>query len=292
VPAVHVVVGKGEIVAPKNSGGVRQEDDGPYDLDSRLIHAMAALETALKAKYSRPHRARGSGGRRNEETFGELVQSAIRDGISTEVGAELETLWRIRSVLAHENQAGRPPISATLPGVVRAEQLGEEVLGEPVARLATFCPKPPTVVTTTGDAQLGEVVAMMAEQDFTSVPVVDDEGRCVALLTTQDIAHWLGRHLGRDGIVENTSVAEVMHLAGDDYVFVPRNLPQREARRRFVDHSQRTGAPLMAMLVTMNGSASEPLLGIVTPWDLPYLTPPVFDRALAGADVEKSAAEV
>jgi hypothetical protein len=32
----------------------------------------------------------------------------------------------------------------------------------------------------------------------------------------------------------------------------------------------------MAMLVTKTGAASEPLLGIVTPWDLPYLTPPVF----------------
>jgi hypothetical protein len=32
----------------------------------------------------------------------------------------------------------------------------------------------------------------------------------------------------------------------------------------------------MAMLVTKTGSASEPLLGIITPWDLPYLTPPVF----------------
>lgn len=278
-------------MTPKNSVTGRQEDQGPYDLDSRLIHAMSALESGLKKKYSRPHRAGGHGGRRNEETFGELVQSAISDGMSTEVGAELETLWRIRSVLAHENRAGRPPIAATLTGVVRAEQLGEEVLGEPVARLAAFCPKPPTVVTTTGDAQLGEVVAMMAERDFTSVPVVDGGDRCVALLSTQDIAHWLGRHLDRDGIVENTSVAEVMHLVGDDYVFVPRNLPQREARRRFVDHSQRTGAPLMAMLVTMTGSASEPLLGIVTPWDLPYLTPPVFDRSITVEDDERNAAE-
>lgn len=275
----------------KNSVPGRQEDQGPYDLDSRLIHAMSAMELGLKKKYSRPHRSGGHGGRRNEETFGELVQSAIKDGMSTEMGAELETLWRIRSVLAHENRSGRPPISATLTGVVRAEQLGEEVLGEPVARLASFCPKPPTVVTTTPEASLGEAVALMADRDFTSMPVVDEEGRCVALLSTQDIAHWLGRHLDRDGIVENTSVTEVMHLAGDDYIFVPRNLPQREARRRFVDHSQRTGAPLMAMLVTMTGSASEPLLGIVTPWDLPYLTPPVFDRSLAIEDDEKSAAD-
>jgi hypothetical protein len=37
----------------------------------------------------------------------------------------------------------------------------------------------------------------------------------------------------------------------------------------------------MAMLVTKTGSASEPLLGIVTPWDLPYLTPPVFGSSEA-----------
>lgn len=269
----------------------RWEDHGPYDLDSRLIHAMSALESGLRVKYSRSHRAMRSRGGRNEESFGELVQIAISDGMSTEVAAELETLWRIRSVLAHENRTGRPPVKATLAGVVRAEQLGEKVLGAPVARLSAYCPKPPTIITTSPEASLGEAVAMMAERDFTSVPVVGDEGRCVALLTTQDIAHWLGRHLDRDGIVENTSVAEVMHLAGDDYVFVPRNLPQREARRRFVDHSQRTGAPLMAMLVTITGSASEPLLGIVTPWDLPYLTPPVFALPLVGEQIDADTRE-
>jgi CBS domain-containing protein len=250
----------------------------PYDLDSRLIHAMSALESGLRMRYAKPHRKNGPGGKRNEESVGELLQSAIAAGMSTELSAEIETLWRIRSILAHENRTGRPPVSATLPGVVRAEQLAEVVLGEPVARLSAFCPKPPTVITTTAEASLGDSVMLMAERDFTSIPVVDESGCCTALLTTQDIAHWLGRHLGRDGIVENTSVSEVMHLAGDDYLFVPWDLPQREARRRFVDHNETTGSPLMAMLVTKTGSASEPLLGIVTPWDLPYLTPPVFGR--------------
>jgi hypothetical protein len=38
--------------------------------------------------------------------------------------------------------------------VVRAEQLAEEVLGESVARLSAFCPKPQTVVTTSPEASL------------------------------------------------------------------------------------------------------------------------------------------
>jgi CBS domain-containing protein len=264
----------------KNRDSWARYEHSPYDLDSRLIHAMSALESGLRARYSRPHRRNGPGGKRSEESVGDLLQAAIGAGITTEIAAEIETLWRIRSMLAHENRTGRPPISATLPGVVRAEQLGEEVIGEPIARLSAFCTKPPMVATVSPEASLGDAVMLMAERDFTSMPVVDEGGCFVALLTTQDIAHWLGKHLGRDGIVENVEVNEVMHLAGDDYLFVPWDLPQREARRRFVDHNVRTGSPLMAMLVTKAGSASEPLLGIVTPWDLPYLTPPVFDPSV------------
>jgi hypothetical protein len=31
----------------------------------------------------------------------------------------------------------------------------------------------------------------------------------------------------------------------------------------------------MAMLITMTGKQHEPLLGILTPWDLPALTPAI-----------------
>jgi CBS-domain-containing membrane protein len=260
----------------------------PYDLDSRLIHAMSAIEQHLRVTYGR----RARNGRpdvrrdRNDESFSDLLQSGITAGaISTPTADELETLWRIRSVLAHENRLGRPPVTATLPGVVRAEQLGEQLRGEPLARLDSFAPSPPSVETVMPRTALGEAVTIMAKRDFTSLPVVDETERCIALLSTHDVAHWLGHHLGVDGIVENTTVENVMHLAGDDFAFVPRDLPQREARRRFVDHTQRTGAPLMALLITKQGTEREPLLGIVTPWDLPYLTPPAHERTAAAGSV-------
>jgi CBS domain-containing protein len=244
----------------------RSPSANPYDLDSRLIHAMSAIERTLRDEFARPHR--------DDESLSELLQQSIRAGrLSTPEVAELERLWQIRSILAHENRIGRPPIAATLAGVVRAEQLGEKLRGEALARLDTFAPTPPSVVTVEPVTSLGDAVTIMATNDFTSLPVVDPGSRCIALLSTHDVAHWLGHHLGQDGIVENTTVEHVMHLAGDDFVFVPRNLPQREARRCFVDHTQRTGAPLMALLITKQGTEREPLLGIVTPWDLPYLTP-------------------
>jgi CBS-domain-containing membrane protein len=253
------------------SNDMRQPPADPYDLDSRLIHAMSAVERTLRDEFARPHR--------DDEPLKDLLQQSIKAGrLSTPEVAELERLWQIRSILAHENRTGRPPIAATLPGVVRAEQLGEKLRGEPLARLDTFAPAPPSVVTVTPETSLGDAVTLMATNDFTSLPVVDTTSRCIALLSTQDVAHWLGHHLGKDGIVENTTVEHVMHLAGDDFVFVSRDLPQREARRRFVDHTQRTGAPLMALLITKQGTEREPLLGIVTPWDLPYLTPPAEVR--------------
>lgn len=241
---------------------------GPYDLDSRLIHAMSAIEQHLSATFRRPNRI--------DQSFGDLASAAVSAGaLSGPERDETLRLWDLRRLLAHGDAAGRPVARATLPAIVRAEQLFERLVGEPLARMDSFSRSRAEVTTVQPDTLIGAAAAEMAQHDFSALPVVDEEDRVVALLTGQDIAHWLGEHLNELGMIEDIPVRDVMNLADDDYAFAPRDLPQREARRRFVDHLEDRGVPLMALLITYRGTPKEPLLGIVTPWDLPYLTPGV-----------------
>ncbi len=248
-------------------------------ISERFVHAMSGIEQWLAAQYPIS--------RLTNPEFARRLSEALTDGaIDEREHRELSDLWKIRSILVHENYRGRPPVSTSLPGLVRTEHLLEKLTGT-IPRLDVFAKGANSVTVTRPRQPLGEVLAVMTHEDFSAVPVVDDEGRFIALLTSDDVVHWLAEHLEEHGIVEDVAVSELMHSAGPDFTFVARDMPQRDARRIFHRSADTNGAPLTAMLITMTGKAHEPLLGILTPWDLPQLTPaPFTTNATTAVEVE------
>jgi CBS domain-containing protein len=236
-------------------------------ISERFVHAMSGIEQWLVGQHPLP--------KLRDADFRRRLSEALQQGSVTKREYEqLDDLWKVRAILVHEYYQGRPPIAASLPGLVFAEQILEKLAGT-IARVDVFAKGPNTVTTARPADRLGEVLAVMRREDYSAVPVVDGDGCFMALLTNDDVVHWLAAHLGADGIgmVEDLPVNQVMHAGGPDFEFVPRSLPQREARRIFQRSADENGAPLMAMLITMTGKQHEPLLGILTPWDLPALTP-------------------
>jgi CBS domain-containing protein len=247
-------------------------------ISERFVHAMSGIEQWLAATFPLKHL--------NNPDFARRLSEAVQlQAISEHEYRELGDLWKVRGILVHEHYRGRPPISASLPGLVRVEHLLEQYTGT-IPRVSLLAKDRKSVTTTRPTARLGEALAVMREKDYSSLPVVDDHDRFIALLTNDDVVHWLADHLSEHGIVEEVPVAQVMHAGGPDVTFVPRDLPQRDARRIFQRSVDDHGAPLMAMLITMTGHAHEPLLGILTPWDLPQLTPAPFDARHAADESE------
>jgi CBS domain-containing protein len=238
-------------------------------ISERFVHAMSGIEQWLATRYPLK--------RLSNPEFARRLSEALTDGTIDEgQHRELVDLWKVRGILVHEIYRGRPPIAASLPGLVRAEHLLERLTGA-IPRVDVLARGANSVTVTRPTVGLGEALAVMTREDFSALPVVDDDGRFVALLTNDDIVHWLGHHLDEHGIVEEVPVADVMHAAGPDFTFVARDMPQRDARRIFHRSADESGVPLMAMLITKSGRAQEPLLGILTPWDLPQLTPAPFE---------------
>ncbi len=64
-----------------------------------------------------------------------------------------------------------------------------EAAGDPVSKWMT--PKPETVLP---DAPIGEVIRKMNQGGYRHLPVVDADGRPVAMLSVKNIVHWLVEH--------------------------------------------------------------------------------------------------
>ena len=124
---------------------------------------------------------------------------------------------------------------------------------------------------TVEDPVAGAASAMVA-RGFSQVPVYDGE-RFAGLMTTDDIARWLGRCVGDDRFnLQETPLTDVLACtaAEENVAFFPQDATLFEALEAF-QAGERSGRRLEAILITASGSPAEPLLGIITPLDIPTI---------------------
>ena len=102
------------------------------------------------------------------------------------------------AMLMREHDCGEIPVidPAEQPiGVVTDRDIVCRVVAEgknPMAYPAGICMSQP-VATVSMDAPLGDVVAMMEQHQVRRVPVVDERGRCVGMISQADVALMTGK---------------------------------------------------------------------------------------------------
>jgi len=100
--------------------------------------------------------------------------------------------------LMREHDCGEIPVidPAEQPiGVVTDRDIVCRVVAEgknPMAYPAGICMSQP-VATVSMDAPLSDVVAMMEQHQVRRIPVVDDRGRCVGMISQADVALTTGK---------------------------------------------------------------------------------------------------
>jgi predicted transcriptional regulator len=109
----------------------------------------------------------------------------------------------------------------------------------------------------------------MRERDHSQVPVFakkDFRG----LLTGNTIVRWLGSLTDAQcADVAATTVGEVLNSSEppDNFIFIGKNAAIVEAEDMLLKGIQ-DRREIDALLITENGSMNEPLLGIMTTWDI------------------------
>jgi predicted transcriptional regulator len=183
---------------------------------------------------------------------------------------QLKRYGDLRNSIVHHEYEEKQPIADPRQDVIdEFREIVESVTNPP--GLSPFLRE---VYTATPSDDIGEVVEKMETENFSQMPIIQDE-EVIAVLTTNTIARWVGAELHQDGsglLVTETRVGDVLpHTEREDnYTFVPRTANLYEAYQAFQIEQNMRELP-DAALITQNGRATESLLGIITPFDLPDL---------------------
>lgn len=240
------------------------------EANDRFLDAFEEVIRTLRARSSGPSR----------ESAKDAAFRAHRDGVIDGADARLlEDCCPLRHSLAHNRVQGRTMLIVSDDTLAAIEDLRRRLVGA-IATVDRFRKK---VVPIAPDATLAEASAAMKEHDYSALPVVSDDG-VHGLLSGNDIVWWLGSRLDELFLLDEVAVTEVMHAHTTvDYRLVRRDMPCYDVPGLFADALD-AGNVLGALLITATASAHEPLIGIVTPWDLSHIGR--VRRPVAGRSVE------
>jgi hypothetical protein len=187
------------------------------DLNSRLLDALTDIERHLFATYPTPDEG--------SDSFRDAASRAFRAGkLADRDLVDLQDLRDLRNLLSHSRWQGRTPVTASVAGVTRAEQLNEQLTGK-IPRIALLLASR-EVSTIAPTATVETALVTMQRHDYSCLPVVEPDVGFRGLLSSHDLVCWLGARLTTDLEITDIPVDRVMHTGGPDHRFARRDLTQ------------------------------------------------------------------
>lgn len=177
----------------------------------------------------------------------------------------LKRLGDLRNLFSHQDREMAIPSPSAIAEV---EQMANQLESPPLL-MSLFSMNVETC--SLGDP-VGKAARLMHEHVFSQLPVMDS-GRLVGLLTSETIARWLATKLkdGMDLVAEEPVESVLRHQESESkYKLVSRTATVFDGLKAF-DDALHKGDSLEALLITNSGSATEALLGISTPYDIPKM---------------------
>lgn len=155
----------------------------------------------------------------------------------------------------------------------------EEALEE-IKKYLDILKNPPKVIklfkrdvhTCSLNDSLSSVIKEMKDKIYTHIPVYDGN-QFLELLTESSIIYWIEKYIDEtwDLILENVKVKDVLtENPNDRYEFISQNTNIYEIKSMF-EENIKDGERLGALLITNLWKKEEPLVGIITAWDLPTI---------------------
>ena len=239
----------------KRTGGIGVSRDN----SRRFMNAFIGVEQELRSLI----------GAKTHKPFYTLVNAAAKmNDMVHDISDELKEYADLRNVIVHERRGEEPIAEPHVEIVERLEHIldllqkpptvGDEFLGE--------------VVTCTLEDKVGIAAKRMYKHSFSKIPVYDGD-TFKGLLTAEGITHWLGDRLDDESCtLADETVASVLAYVenGHTYRFVGKDWAVFRVIDFFEEASHK-GQRLQAVLITESGMESDPLLGIITVFDLPRI---------------------
>ena len=185
--------------------------------------------------------------------------------------SELVQFARLRNIIVHTVRDGYCMATPHQLAVEQIESIAEQLSNPPI--VADFMTEKPFFVRT--DDTLARVVQEFQLRGFMRCPVLDDRG-IVGLITAKSIARWFAtagydaqeQYLSIRGALLQPVAQFLQYCAADEFAIVPRGFMLPDVLYLFQKSIER-GKFLQSILVTVDGTARSPLVGIIAPSDLP-----------------------
>lgn len=193
-------------------------------------------------------------------SFYELVSNASRQNRYVYLNKDtFQILGDLRNFLSHGNQNDLVIVTD------EALKLIEDVHTQVLRPKTAFDIKSNDVAFFQESSTLAAILELIKIKDYTKFPVKNDEKEIVGLLTSNGITHWLSQHAeAKTFSIDDTTARDILALDENknNFSFIKQDATIYEAEAEFKDKN------IEALLVTQNGKNIEPILGIITRFDI------------------------
>lgn len=211
------------------------------------------------------------------ETFFQLIGKAEKkNAVVQHFADDLREYGELRNAIVHNRSPEQNAVIAEPHSFVVDRIAHIRTMLEHPKKLSSVM-MTPVFIANTGDL-LYPTAKRMLNYIYTHVPVYDEHGAFLGVLSETAILRWVGNRVQQGGqLKDDRLLAEItdwLDTSGNkynDFEFLPATTPVLDAKRRFeiaLEHGRRLGA----IFVTRTGKAAEPIQGIITAWDFPRLT--------------------
>ena len=242
----------------KNTAGQRFAEEQKLRAQT-FLEMYRVLEGLLEDKYDGEKRHSSS-----------VVMEYINDAESEPVRRQLNLCREIRNLLTHNADAAGG-------AVVEPSKAVLDSLYAIIDYVQT--PQPALKYATLGEQVLrtsyGEPVLLLMEKmrsrGFSHVPIIH-KGGIAGVFSVSSVFSFL-LEKGADALNENTRVNDFGKLValereyGEHFLVMPKTATYLDVRKQFEEDHTRNRR-LAAVFITEDGRPSQPLLGMITPWDV------------------------
>lgn len=196
-----------------------------------------------------------------------------RNSLVRQYYSDLSQFARLRNIMVHTMRDGYFMAEPHEHAVQKIEAIAEQLSNPPI--VADFMTPKPFYVRSFDP--ISRVVEEFKLRGFMRCPVIDEKG-IVGLITAKSVTRWLAiagydeseKYLSIQAALMQPVTMLLAFCAPDEFAIVPRGYTLPDVLYMF-QQGVAHGKYLQSILVTVDGTARSPLVGIIAPSDLPKL---------------------
>lgn len=232
-----------------------------YGMQSRaemFLKMYRILEGALEKRYA------------GDRQSSSVVMEYLKDEDSEPYRYELNLCREIRNLLSHNaDEIGEPVVEPSEAVLASLNEILDHVMSP---RYAIDCGTPHEKILCAYANDLAiEIMHRMARQGYSHVPVME-KGRMTGVFSVGSLFAYLEKR-GFDALDNGTRIGQLKDALDFDqhgaekYLFMPQDATILQVRAAFEDRMERNSR-LSVVFITPGGTKDEPLLAMLTPWDV------------------------